>query len=46
MVRIRDNRQKHLLRHIVTTVQVRPGLPLSTRQMDIMLVARRKEAAP
>jgi hypothetical protein len=48
MVRVRDNRQKHLARHIVTTVPVRPGLPLATVRMSTLLmpVARRKEAAP
>jgi len=48
MVRIRDNRQTHLARHLVTTVPVRPGLPVSTAKMSALLmpVARRKEAAP
>jgi hypothetical protein len=44
---IRDNQQKHLKCHAVATMLVRPNLPAGmTKISTVMVVARRKEAAP
>ncbi len=48
MVSIRDNQQKHLQRHAVAVVLVRPNLLADLAKIcaAAMVVARRKEAAP
>lgn len=48
MVRVRENTQKHLTRHAVTTLLVRAALPITTIKQHamIMVVDQRKEAAP
>ena len=46
MVSIRDNQQQHLTRHAVATVLVRPNLLADLAKIGVMVVARRKEAAP
>jgi hypothetical protein len=47
MVSIRDNQQKHLKRHAVAMLLVRPNLLAGMTKIDaVMVAAWRKEAAP